>query len=211
LPIPRTRPAIGGRALARPITPRSACSSWRTAGSRRCPPPSAWRPYIGSRCATTDCLYRTFDMRMSVPGPNDSPRRSYRVTLLATVIVGCSSQVPTYPVHGKVVYQEDGQPVCGGVTIWFESTTPPYERASGVVDGAGNFTLSTVREGSGAMKGEHRIRFEPAVPYSEPTAARALAKRMPPRYLEYRTSGLTRTITTGDNYFVIEGAKPPRP
>jgi hypothetical protein len=128
--------------------------------------------------------------------------------VLAMVVTGCGTK--TYPVRGKVVFKEDGQPVRGGVTIWFESTEPPYARAAGVVDGEGNFYLSTVRDGSGALRGEHRIRFEPAVPYADATAEEALARRMHPRFREYRTSGLKQTIVPGDNQFVIEVERPRR-
>jgi hypothetical protein len=146
--------------------------------------------------------------------PFDKPCRSPWVStltltaLLAVAAGGCGTK--TYPVRGKVIYKDDGKPVPGGVTVWFESTPPPYQRASGVVDVEGNFVLSTVRENSGAMQGEHRIRFEPIVPYHEPNAAMALAKKMPPRYIEYRTSGLKQTIAPGDNYFTIEVERPSR-
>jgi hypothetical protein len=110
-----------------------------------------------------------------------------------------------------VVYQDDGSPVPGGVVIWFESTRPPYERASGVVDRDGKFYLSSVRDGSGALRGEHRVRFEPQLPYAEPNAAAALAKVMHPRFLEFRTSGLVRAVSApGDNDAVIEVERPPR-
>lgn len=129
--------------------------------------------------------------------------------LLAGLPAGCGSR--TYPVRGQVVYREDGRPVPGGVVIWFEATQPPYERASGIVDREGNFYLSTVRDGSGALAGEHRIRFEPQVPYAEPNAALALAKIMDPRFLEFRTSGLVRTVSaSGTNELRIEVEKPPR-
>src|SRR5262249_58247046 len=45
--------------------------------------------------------------------------------MLLVISAGCSSKIPTYPERGTVVYK-DGEPVRGGVTIWFEATTPPY-------------------------------------------------------------------------------------
>jgi hypothetical protein len=36
----------------------------------------------------------------------------------------------------------------------------------------------------------------------------ALARWMPPRYLEFRTSGLKQNIVRGENYFVIEVDRP---
>ena len=128
--------------------------------------------------------------------------------LLGSALAGCSSRIPTYPTHGKVVYKENGKPVAGGVFVWFESTAPPYHRASSEVDSEGRFSLGFIQADAGAMEGEHRIRFEPAPPIFEAPEA-ALAKRMHPRYYEYRTSGLTKTIARGDNEFIIEVEGPP--
>lgn len=132
-------------------------------------------------------------------------RTTFLLFVLAA-LAGCGTK--THPVRGTVVYKGDGKPVQGGVTIWFESTTPPYDRASGVVEKDGTFYLSTVRDGSGAIQGEHRTRFEPAVPYAEANAEAALAKTMPPRYREYRTSELKQVIQPGQNEFKIEVERP---
>ncbi len=128
--------------------------------------------------------------------------------LTGAVLLAAGCGTKTYPVRGKVVYRGDGKPVPGGVVIWFESTTPPYDRASGVVEKDGTFYLSTVRDGSGAIQGEHRVRFEPAVPYTDPDAETALARTMPPRYREFRTSGLREVIQPGDNSFMVEVERP---
>ena len=132
--------------------------------------------------------------------------RTLGAALLLAAAAGCAAK--TYPVRGTVVYKGDGKPVPGGVVVWFEATAPPHERASGVVERDGTFYLSTVRDGSGALRGEHRVRFEPAVPYTEANAEAALAKTMPPRYREFRTSGITRTIEPGDNTVTIEVERP---
>jgi hypothetical protein len=127
------------------------------------------------------------------------------VAVLAGACAGCSNRISTYPVHGKVVYK-DGTTVRGGggLMIWFESTAPPYHRASGLVDANGEFVLSFIEAGSGAPEGEHRIRFDPGTEHMQPSAEIALGKKMPPRYLEFRTSGLKQTITRGDNIVVVE-------
>jgi hypothetical protein len=131
---------------------------------------------------------------------------THLVVFILVVTAACGAK--TYPVRGKVVYKGDGKPVPGGVVVWFESTTPPYERASGVVESDGGFYLSTNRDGSGALQGEHRVRFEPAVPYAEADAESALAKTMPPRYREFRTSGLKHVVQPGENTFTIEVDRP---
>ena len=72
----------------------------------------------------------------------------------------------------------------------------------------GEFELSFIDAGSGAPEGEHRIRFDVEPPFPEPTPEAALAKKMPPHYLEYRTSGLKHNIVRGQNEFVIEVDRP---
>ena len=117
---------------------------------------------------------------------------------------GCSSKIPTYPTSGRVVY-EDGKPMKGGgVVIWFESTSPPYHRASSEVDAEGNFALGFLHAGDGTMEGEHRIRFGPAAPIMQGSVDQFMSKRMHLRYLEYRTSGLKETIKKGENELVIK-------
>jgi hypothetical protein len=131
------------------------------------------------------------------------------VAALTATGAGCGNKIPTYPVRGKVVYK-DGTPIRGGggLMIWFESTTPPYHRASGLVDANGEFVLSFIEAGSGAPEGEHRIRFDPGTEHMQPSAEIALGKKMPPRYLEFRTSGLKQTITRGENVVVVEVDRP---
>jgi hypothetical protein len=127
---------------------------------------------------------------------------------LFLAVGACSSRIPTYPTYGKVVYKDDGKPVPGGVVIWFESTTPPYHRASSAVDSQGKFSLGFIHDGDGTMEGEHRISFAPSPPVTDPTPADALARRMPPRYLEFRTSGLKEMIKRGTNELVIKVDRP---
>src|SRR5205823_1644081 len=104
--------------------------------------------------------------------------------LVLLAAVGCSSRIPTYPTHGKVVYKGSGKPVTGNPTIWFESTSPPYHRTSSEVDAEGKFSLNFIREDDGAMEGEHRIRFAPPI-FTDGTTEQHLAKIMHPRYAEF--------------------------
>jgi len=111
--------------------------------------------------------------------------------VLALAALGCRSEAPTYPTEGEVVYSDNGEPVPGAMTIWFESTNPPYQRSVGIVKD-GKFYLSTKRDGSGSIAGPHRVRFDPTVPdggaIENPQAA--LGRIMHPRYLEFQTSRL---------------------
>lgn len=132
------------------------------------------------------------------------------IATAALFFAGCSSEVPTYQVHGKVVYADDGQPVPGGVTIVFESTEPPHRRASGEIDAQGNFDLSSRRQGDGAMEGEHRIRFTAHASHAEPDPNVTVSRVMDPKYCEFATSGLTVDIDPNDeNNFTLKVEKPP--
>jgi hypothetical protein len=130
--------------------------------------------------------------------------------LLAALMLGCG-EPKTYPVNGEVVYADTGEPVRSGLTIFFESTAPPYQRSSGLVDTDGKFYTSTLRDSSGSLAGEHRVRFDPGSPGSGPTGPAALAPIMHPRYAEFGTSGLTVGVRPdGQNVLRIEverGAK----
>jgi hypothetical protein len=130
----------------------------------------------------------------------------------ALALTGCSGQEPTYPSRGRVVYKGSGEPV-SNVTIWFESTRPPYQRASGIVEDDGTFSLSTIAENSGAIRGEHRVRFDPGHPGGVPiaeSAEKGLATIMDPKYLEFRTSGIVVTVDPRPgNEFTIEVERGP--
>lgn len=127
--------------------------------------------------------------------------------LAALLISGCSER--TYKVHGQVVYEDNDQPVPGGVTIVFESTEPPYARASGNLDAEGRFDLSSSRPGDGAMQGEHRVRFTADVGPGRPDAAANMAQYMAAKYAEYGTADIKLNIDPNDdNDFTIKVARP---
>jgi hypothetical protein len=92
------------------------------------------------------------------------PTRS--LTALAGLVLlaaaGCSREKPTlpetYPVHGKVVFQ-DGQSAAGG-SVTFESETDATVSTVGTIDADGTFTLRSFKVGvraPGAIAGPHRV------------------------------------------------------
>lgn len=139
------------------------------------------------------------------------PCLSLAWVVLTALAIGCSSELPTYPVEGQVVYSDNGQPVQGPLMIWFESTTPPYQRSNGVIDKDGKFSLSTIREGSGSIAGEHRVRIDPVMPNSSAMEQpqTLLARIMDPKYYEFRTSGLVITVQDQGNSVVLKVDPPP--
>ncbi|QDU26900.1 hypothetical protein ETAA8_19840 [Anatilimnocola aggregata] len=127
------------------------------------------------------------------------------------LISGCSWKEPTYPVKGKVVYQDDGSPAAVGVRVVFESTKPPYARASGAIQPDGSFVLSTDRPDNGAMQGEHRVAISPLTADGTGNDLTAqLTKTIGAKYLEFRTSNLVFNIEPkGSNDFVVKIERPP--
>ncbi len=139
----------------------------------------------------------------------------------ALVVAGCSEPTykvseptvkvpePTYRVHGQVVYEDDEQPVPSGVTIVFESTEPPYERASCDLDAEGRFDLSSNRQRDGAMQGEHRVRFTADVEQGRPDAAANMAEYIAAKYADFKTANIKLNINPNDeNNFTIMVARP---
>jgi hypothetical protein len=68
-------------------------------------------------------------------------------------------------VEGRVAY-ENGKPVAGGA-IQFIPLKDLALTISGKIDGDGNFSLQTIKEGTakpGAPEGEYRVTIVPSVP-----------------------------------------------
>ena len=87
-------------------------------------------------------------------------RNSKKIGLLVLVVIplglqlGCSGKIRTYPVTGKVTF-EDGSPVKFG-QIEFQSSQHPIT-ARGTIQRDGTFSLGTYTENDGAVAGEHSV------------------------------------------------------
>ena len=112
---------------------------------------------------------------------------------LLAVFAGCGSdQVPTYPVAGKVQF-EDGTPVRNG-TIELESiefgTT-----ATGTIQHDGSFILGTYTPNDGAAAGEHRaIVVQIIIADGSMKHTIDHGRAVPPRYAEYESASLSVTV-----------------
>jgi hypothetical protein len=154
------------------------------------------------------------DCRIGSADMNLPPKLAWIPGLVLLFCIGCSER--TYPVTGKVVYKDTKAPIPGGLAIWFESTKPPeYIRSSGVINDDGTFSLSAAEFDTGALAGEHRVRFTPLL--MGESSVNAVAAVMHPRYHDFDTSGLSVEVKSGqENNFVIEverntGKKPAVP
>lgn len=123
---------------------------------------------------------------------------------LIVMVAGCGPSRPaTVPVRGVLQFT-DGTPVRGG-RIEFESLSGGIN-ARGISNDQGEFTLSTFREGDGAVVGRHRVIVQQDLsPYSgltgkfpHGTHVRPPTK-IPVRYGDYRTSPLIAEVKRSDD------------
>ena len=126
--------------------------------------------------------------------------RRMTFAFLVLGVAGCGSssdQMATSSVKGTVTY--DGKPVSTG-TVMFTPTGggPP---ATGQIQPDGTYELKTYEEGDGAVLGEHKvtiIALDMGSGLPEDTAAEPKAL-IPDKYGRDTTSGLTATVTDGEN------------
>jgi hypothetical protein len=120
----------------------------------------------------------------------------------------------TYPVQGKVVYQ-DGKPVQGG-SIWFQPEENAHVSTSGEIQPDGTFTLSSSMAGGhaqGAIAGSYRVTVTidlakssvkgSAGSSSESAASPPMARRVLPQLVSVMLPE-TYTVTAGDNNFNLK-------
>ena len=134
-------------------------------------------------------------------------RSTFAAVLVALLLAGCKgeSRPPMYHSKGQVVYKDSKKPV-PDVGILFESTTPPYLRSTGKTDKEGRFNLSTFVQDGGAMKGEHRVCFGPAIDYGD---SNAFLRIVPVKYHAFQTLGIVLNVQPNhNNDFTIEIDRP---
>lgn len=127
----------------------------------------------------------------------------FTTVISALLAVGCSSDLPTYPVSGKVLFT-DGSPVKVG-TVELKSREHPIQ-ARGKIDTDGTFQLTTYNENDGAVAGVHDCVIVQFVMAEDVTGHRpSTIGVVGRRYASYTTSGLTLEITgDGENEVVLE-------
>ncbi|PQO30788.1 hypothetical protein [Blastopirellula marina] len=121
--------------------------------------------------------------------------------VLLAVGSGCTPEVKTHPVAGKVLLPT-GDPATRGV-IEFRTVNEEGEivNAFGEIRADGSFELTTYEENDGALAGEHEaIVLDPANTDGGPVQ-RSL---FPSRYRAYESSDLKFTIKPGPNDLVVE-------
>lgn len=135
------------------------------------------------------------------------------VLAILACLQGCGSDhPPTYPVSGKVVFEEDGKPLTTGGVVLLESVVAgglPAVNARGLIKADGTFELTTFEDGDGAVAGKHRMLVR-AQRDSDDYLKRGIIPRpiINPRFERYETSGLEFTVEEGNNEFKVVVQRP---
>ncbi len=121
--------------------------------------------------------------------------------VLTLVLVGCGRGGPkTHPVRGYLLLSGGDIAHLAGSHIEAALTTEPTVRASGIIQEDGSFKLETLHAGAtvaGAREGKYEVRI--VLPDDDRETRRRASQAIAPRFLQFKTSGLTLDVpTTGD-------------
>lgn len=137
------------------------------------------------------------------------------VAAAAACLPGCGSgKLPTYPVTGKVTF-ENGHPLTTGGIVLCESLDVQSDGvpvvARGKIEKDGTFELFTFEEGDGVVAGKHRVLVR-AQRDEDDYLKRGIVPRpvIDERFEDYETSGLELTVEEDDNDFPIVVTPPER-
>ena len=126
--------------------------------------------------------------------------------LCLAVLAGCGSKgaLPTYPVSGKVEFEEGGPLTTGEVVFTSEKVT-----SRGMIKSDGSYQLSTYGDGDGAPVGSYKVAIlgaslSKATP-ENPYATEALVD---PKFTDAAQSGLTHTVETKASTYDFKVTKP---
>lgn len=136
------------------------------------------------------------------------------LALLLTMIVICLSgcgvgQLPTYPVNGKIVFEDGTSPQFG--TVEFLNDAHQLN-ARGEISKDGTFSVSTFGKEDGAVEGTHRIAIIQLTMSPQAAQFNHLIEHdhgdvVDPKYHDFRTSGLTCSIESGTNDVTLTVSK----
>ena len=128
-----------------------------------------------------------------------------RLLILSTIVFlfcGCNDgRLTTFPVSGKVVFEDGGYPMFGDIEF-YEPTK--QINARGKIARDGTFSLGTYEKDDGAVEGNHKVviiqrtrnhyaaQVESAIEHDHGDLIDDL-------YFDYRTSGLTAEIKSVEN------------
>ena len=122
--------------------------------------------------------------------------------LLAVLLAfGCSTQLPSYPTHGRVLFKGTEKPFNQG-WICFEETQPPYARLKAQLNAKGEFEV-------GVTAGEHRVRLEPGELVATRAGMTVYLKNVDKKYTVYAMSEWkVNVVPDQENHFTLYVTKP---
>ncbi len=134
------------------------------------------------------------------------PGRYCCIALAASILFfGCGRGPRTYPVTGKVVF-DDGRPLTSGGVVLSECLEPAGAgtNARGAIDEDGQFQLTTFKDNDGALPGKHRFMVK-ADRDADDYLKRGIIPRpvIDERFESYDTSGLEFTVEQGENELTL--------
>lgn len=136
------------------------------------------------------------------------------IALWGLITAGCSDgKLKTYPVQGRVVFDDQSAPMFGDVEFFNENHRI---NARGVINRDGTFTVSTFTDNDGAVAGKHKVIITQNT--ASPLTARIRQEiqhdhghLIALEYNDYRTSDLECEIfETRDNEIEFVVKKNPR-
>jgi hypothetical protein len=134
-----------------------------------------------------------------------APRLGLALAALAS-LAGCGGG-KTAPVNGRVKFKDGSDvSVLAGYSLTFEAEGGKTS-AVGEVDRDGSFKLSTFGANDGAIPGKYRVAIE-APPNPDPDKPPTKSK-LPAKYSNLDSSGLTAEVKPGQNNIELELDKAP--
>ncbi|MCC6491613.1 MAG: hypothetical protein IT424_01180 [Pirellulales bacterium] len=123
---------------------------------------------------------------------------------LAAVSIGCGDgRVAVYPVSGQVNYK--GKPAAGATVIFYAQNAELKEPGIPIPEGTtaddGSFQLKSFEPADGAPAGEYKVSivWNQVIRASNDPESQIEEDRLRGAYADPETSGLTATVTDGDN------------
>src|SRR5262245_38649427 len=112
-------------------------------------------------------------------------------------LAGCNT-AGHYPVHGKLVYADNGEPVkeLAGFEVIFTSEKL-RKSARGTIQEDGSFQLGTVKENDGAVPGEYIVTL--TQPFRQPERPYVGDRVVDPKYEDPATSDLKAEVKAEKN------------
>jgi hypothetical protein len=111
------------------------------------------------------------------------------LAIFSALLAGCDSSRQTYPAGGTVLF-DDGKPLSQGLVTFRLTGTAESVTARGPIQRDGTFTLTTFKDGDGAIAGTHQALV--VVPLVESYTGPPPINR---KFSSYESSKLEFTVT----------------